>query len=582
MGGTSGSLVQGRGPQMAHGSAQTTFHGPPLDSEAGVGPLTLGGLLEDTATKHAACEAIAFHGDTGVVRTTYGELQEQVHTLARALVAAGLLKGARVALLMGNRPEWVVSAFAVALAGGVLVPVNTFAEAPELEHILRHSGTSMLLVQRHLAGHAYLDDLSSVAPDLRSCRPGRIRSTTLPDLRRIWCLGLEGAEGPVEPWPALEQMAGDVEERHLEAIAAQVSPADDALVVYTSGTTAAPKGVLHAHRAASLQSWRCARLMALDATARVWGAMPLFWTAGFCRVMGGTLASGACMVMQEVFEPGEALRLLEAERVTTMHVWLHQEAQMEDHPDWDSRDLSAVRHADSLGSFRRHKSVQIEGDWSTLNAYGNSETFTIVTAVPADRPAIGADAHHGEILPGNSVRIFDVASGELLAAGEQGEIAVKGATLMKGYLRVPPEECFDADGFFHTGDSGYVDDEGRLHWTGRISGLIKTGGANVSPVEIEQALYAHPGLKVVLAVGVPDAVLGEIVVLCAVAHEGADVDEADVRSFLRGQLASYKIPRRVLFFEESELSVTGSAKIRGEPLKALAVARLEAEELTRP
>ena len=147
---------------------------------------------------------------------------------------------------------------------------------------------------------------------------------------------------------------------------------------------------------------------------------------------------------------------------------------------------------------------------------------------------------------------------------------MKGPTLMKGYVKVLPEACFDEDGFFHTGDAGFVDERDRLHWTGRTSDLIKTGGANVSPVEIEETLLRHPGLTAALAVGLPHPTLGEMVVVCAVAHHGHGVDEDDVREFLRGRIASYKIPRRVVFVEESDLTLTGNAKIRTDDLRALA------------
>jgi fatty-acyl-CoA synthase len=145
---------------------------------------------------------------------------------------------------------------------------------------------------------------------------------------------------------------------------------------------------------------------------------------------------------------------------------------------------------------------------------------------------------------------------------------------MKGYVKELPESVFDADGFFRTGDAGAVDTENRLHWTGRASGLIKTGGANVSPVEIEEALLPHPELKVALAVGVPDAVLGEIVVACVVAHDGSGIDEEGVRAFLKGRVASYKVPRRVLFFDDDDLSLTGNAKVRANALRDLAMRRL--------
>jgi fatty-acyl-CoA synthase len=306
----------------------------------------------------------------------------------------------------------------------------------------------------------------------------------------------------------------------------------------------------------------------------VWSAFPFFWSAGFVMVMGATLAGGGSLVLQEHFEPGEALRLLETERVTSPHAWAHQLAELEDHPDWIRVDLSAIRHCEAFTSFGRHPSVHVDDAWSPRAAYGLSETCTIISSLPADTPRELREANQGAILPGNAVRIVDRDSGASLPVGTIGEITVKGPTLMLGYVKALPEQCFDEDGFFHTGDAGYVDDDGYLHWTGRITEMIKTGGANVSPVEIEETLLRHPRLWTARAVGIPDEKLGEMVVVCAVAHEGAEVDEDDVRSFLRGRLASYKIPRRVLFFDEHELSMTGNAKIRAEDLRKLAMSRL--------
>jgi len=541
----------------------TTFRGPSLSTEPGIGALTLGGFLREVADHHADREAIAFHpagaGGPGrpqrpraeaARRWSYAGLAEDGARVAKALLAAGVVKGTRVALLMGNRPEWVAAAYGVGLAGAVLVPLNTWYEAPELAYVLRHSDAAILLVQRRLLAHDYLDQLAPAG------------GPELPLLRQVVCLGPE--------WDDFLASGDEVTDSQLDAASDAVAPTDDAVVVYTSGTTARPKGVLHAHRAPTLQAWRFARLLRLDPDVRTWSAFPFFWSAGFNMVMGATLASGGCLVLQEHFEPGEALRLLESERVTSPHAWPHQLAQLEDHPDWETRDLSALRHVEAFSSFGRHKTVRVDDVWSPRAAYGTTETATIVSALPADAPADERFDNHGFVLPGNALRIIDPATGDAMAPGESGEIAVRGPTLMKGYVKVLPEACFDDDGFFHTGDAGFVDDRGRLHWTGRTSDLIKTGGANVSPVEIEETLLRHPGLTAALAVGVPHPTLGEMVVVCAVRHQGHAVDEDDVRAFLRGRIASYKIPRRVLFVHESDLTLTGNAKIRTDELRALA------------
>jgi fatty-acyl-CoA synthase len=173
------------------------------------------------------------------------------------------------------------------------------------------------------------------------------------------------------------------------------------------------------------------------------------------------------------------------------------------------------------------------------------------------------------------VRIVDPVSGKPLPDGEAGEIAIKGATLMRGYHKVLPEHAFDENGFFRTQDGGSLDADGHLHWSGRLSNIIKTGGANVSPVEISDALEGHLGVKIAVAVGVGHPTLGEVVVLCVVPTDGADVDETAIRGFLRDRLASYKVPRRVLVFRDDEFTYTGTQKVQLEPLRAAALARLE-------
>jgi fatty-acyl-CoA synthase len=195
---------------------------------------------------------------------------------------------------------------------------------------------------------------------------------------------------------------------------------------------------------------------------------------------------------------------------------------------------------------------------------------------PSGTPAAVATGNHGVPLPGNTVRVVDSESGRPLHRGETGEIAVKGPTLMLGYLRVPREDTFDDEGFFRTGDCGFVDDEGRLHWHGRLSDIIKTGGANVSPLEIDSVITECPGVKIAATVGIPHPTLGEIVVACVVPEAGASLDESQVRAFVSKRLSSYKVPRRVLLVQESDLTLTGSNKVKTAPLRELAARRVAA------
>lgn len=539
----------------------TTFRGPPLEREEGIGALTLPGFLAEVVTRHAGREALVFHhADGSATRWTYRDLDREARRVAKALIAADLDKGSRVALLLGNRPEWVAAAYGTALAGGVVVAVNTYSEPPELEHLLHHSDAAIVLTQSRLADHRYPEHIASM----------RHR---LPYLRDVFALG--------DDWDAFLVAGARVADTVVDARASAVEPADPALLVYTSGTTAEPKGVLHAHRAPTLQSWRFVRHLCLEPDDRVWSAFPFFWSAGFVMVMGGTLAAGGCLVLEERFEPAEALRLIEAERVTAPFTWPHQAAEMESHPEWSAADLSSIVKVPEFSPFARHPTVRLPRPWSSFAAYGLSETCTIITSLPADTPAEEREGCEGVLLPANEIRICDPDTGDALGPNETGRIAVRGPTLMEGYVKTLREDCFDADGFFHTGDAGYVDRDARFHWTGRTSETIKTGGANVSPWEIELALMHHPALKAAKAVGIPHATLGEMVVVCAVVHDDLDVDEHEVRDFLRGTLAVYKIPRRVVFVDHEELSLTANAKIRVDALRELAVERLEKEQRVR-
>ncbi len=534
--------------------------------------LTLGRFLTDVAERHAPRRAICFEGRN----LGYRELEMQVRRLARALIGAGVVKGTRVALWMANRPEWIVSAFAVGMAGGVVVPVNTFATRDERDYILRHSDASVLLMQPVLLGRSFPDELAAAHPEIPGGRPGRLRIPALPQLRRVFCLGPAAARGGIESWEALLAHADDVSDALLDAVVSEIAPSDDGVLIYTSGTTARPKGVLHSHRAGVLQSWRFADLLLLEPSDRVFTTYPFFWTAGFAMSIGPTLAAGGCLLLQETFEAGAALDLIESERATAVHAWPHQHQALGEHPSAAARDLGCVRKVDANHPIAKLAGIE-KDEYGTGAAYGLSETFTIASMLPCNAPLELRRGSSGRPLPGIALRVVDPIGGEPLPVGREGEIAVKGVTFMRGYYKVLPEHYLDADGYFRTRDGGRLDAEGYLHWSGRLSGLIKTGGANVSPVEIEEALARHPGVKLGIPVGIAHPTLGEVIVLCAVPVEGAALDEQEIQTFLRERLAAYKVPKRVLAFRADELSYTANQKVQVEPLREAALRRLEAE-----
>jgi fatty-acyl-CoA synthase len=554
-----------------------TLAGPPLQDAAGIGALTLGGVLTQQCARFPDHEALVFDdpllGGT-TVRWSYRDLDHESRRIAKALLAVGIGKGARVGILMGNRPEAVAALFGAALAGAVAVPLSTFAPKPELSYLLRHADISVLLLQTGMGKRRFAADVAELCPPAAGAGP--VDDASYPFLRHVAALGPSDAASGITPWDVLLEIGDAVDDSLLDAVTDQVHPSDLAFIVYSSGTTTHPKGVLHHHQAAALQFWVQAELFGRDQSTRVWCALPLFWTAGMNVAMGATFAGGATWVMQEMFDPGAALRLLERERVTEPHVFAHHARALQEHPDWASTDLSSCTKVFGKSIFSRHPTVTGDPSWNMPVGYGMSETSSFFTGLPHWTPrAVFRKGSYGRLLPGNELRVIDPETGTVLGPNEEGELIVRGPTLMEHYVKQSRAECFDADGFYHTGDIGFFDADGLVYWGGRRTEMIKTCGANVSPAEIEVQLQAFEPVKLSRAVGIPDDERDEIVVLCVELKEGATATEAEVQAFLRDRLASYKVPKHVVFFADGGIPLNRSGtKVKDEGLITMVRQRL--------
>ena len=493
--------------------------------------------------------------DGETVRWTYDRLGSEARRIGRGLVAAGVVPGDSVGIVMGNRPEAVAAIFGAAMVGAVAAPMSTFSPRPELAHLVDTCRARIVLTQSRLLARRFGDDLAAIADER-------------PFLRRVAVLG--------EPsWDDLLDAGDAVPDHRFDARTGAVTPDDPALVIFSSGTTSAPKGILHAQRSPALQCWLQARVFGRHEGTRMFSALPVFWTAGFNTAVGATLAAGGCWVAQETFEPGAALALLARERVTEPYTLPHQTAALAEHPDWASTDLSALRCVYGKGAYARHPRVEADPGWIMPVGWGMSETCAFVSAHPSTTTRERAKVGHGALLPGVRLRVVDPDTGKRLGVDEEGELCVAGATRMLGYLGRPADEVFDDDGFFHTGDAGHVSADGNVTWSGRRTEMIKTGGANVSPAEVEVALRACPPVKLSRVVGVPDARLDQAVVACIVLRDGEAATADDVKAFLRERVAAYKVPRHVLFFDGDDMPMTGSAaKVRDDALLELVHARL--------
>lgn len=556
--------------------ALSIARGAPLGEEPGLGSLTLPGLLREVTSAYGERDALVLHTGDDVVRWTYAELWERAVEVARALRACGVGRDGRVGVLMTNRPEWIAAVFGTSLAGGVAVALSTFSTPPELEYLLRASGVGVLLFERNVAKKDFAEVLTGLEPEIGRAAPGGLQSAVFPHLRGLATVGPAVPDGAIEAWDVFLARGRNEPRGLVEATAAAVQPSDPAALFFSSGSTSRPKGILNAHRGISIQMWRFRRMYEFgpEHDLRCWSANGFFWSGNFGMALGTTLASGGCLVLQPTFDAPEALELMQAEQVNLPIAWPHQWAQLTEAPNWSRVDLGSVRYVDRRSPLAGHPTIR--ASWREPQAYGNTEMFTISTAFPASTPEEVIAGSHGEVLPGNTVKIVDPLTGAVLPRGQRGEIAVKGPTLMLGYIGVPADETLDGEGFFRTGDGGRLDEAGRLFWEGRLTDIIKTGGANVSPLEVDAVLATHPGVKVARTVGVPHETLGEMVVACVVPREDTVLDEASIRDFLKERLASYKVPRRVLTFGDEDLSLTGSAKIRASDLRQLASERLEA------
>ena len=552
--------------------------GPPLSEEPGLGELTLTGWFKTVCEAGGDAEALVFY-EGGLasgqrISWTYRDLWDRANAVARALIGCGVGRGTRVGVLMTNRPEFLSAVFGTALAGGVATTLSTFSTPAELDQLLELSGISVLLMEAQVLKKDFAGTLVDLDPAIAGGQPGLVVSARYPYLTHVAALG--GGSGAIEDWQAFLARGTASDQARVDARAAKVTPADPGVLFFSSGSTAKPKGILSAHRGVTLQLWRWPRWYeAKRGEMRYWSANGFFWSGNFSMALGGALSSGGSLVLQAAFNPDEALALIAREKATAIFAWPHQWEQLTAAPSYAITDLSSLIYIDHKSPIAQHPTVN--STWrEPYAAFGNTETFTIMSTYPANTSDEEVAGSHGLPCHGNVFKIVDPLTGVTVPLGDKGEICVKGPTLMLGYLGTPLDETLDGEGFFRTGDGGHFDHVGRLFWHGRLNDIIKTGGANVSPVEVDTLLRTMPEIKVVQTVGVPHDTLGEVVVACVVLHQGALLDAAGVKAFAKAQLASYKVPREVLFFAEDELATTGTAKIKTADLRKLAAERMAA------
>jgi acyl-CoA synthetase (AMP-forming)/AMP-acid ligase II len=496
-------------------------------------------------------------------RLTFAEADVQSQALADALLASGVGKGTRVGILFPNCSQWIISWLAAARIGALTVPLSTFAPGAELARLLRHTDTQVVLMGRSIAGRDLVDRMSEALPDLSTGHaaialpevPYLRRVHVFPDCDRPWTTSWPGTTGPVVSLTASAET--------------EVRPADDLVLVTTSGTTALPKSVAHTHGSLVRHAYILAHHRGVTATDRVYSPMPFFWVGGLTMVVLQALSTGAAVLAQDVFEPASTLALLERERATYVSCWAQASQAMVDHPDFGKRDLSSVRGGTMLQALppeRRPSEPELTPNLLGMTETGGPHTMVEVPDTPLPPERRGS---FGIPLPGVvQHRIVD-ANGVEVTPGQHGEIQVRGQILMSGIYKHERHEVFGPDGWYPTGDRGWFDDAGHLHFTGRASALIKTAGSNVSPAEVESVLDVMPGVLHSFVVALPHPVRGEVVAAAVVPSHGTQLSTEAVVAHARRNLSSFKVPTVIAVLAESELPMLPTGKLDRQGLVRL-------------
>jgi acyl-CoA synthetase (AMP-forming)/AMP-acid ligase II len=499
--------------------------------------------------------AVELYGDDDFVvlpdeRLTFADAERRSGALALRLLAAGAGKGTRVGIVLPTGVDWVVAWLAAARVGALAMLFPATYRPEELRRSLVIGDVAILFAPHELFGQDYPVFLEEAVAGLARHRSGPILAPAAPYLRAIWMPGscerswatpYSDAAGPTVPGEG--SSAG---EELLTAVEAAISPADPLLVIFTSGSSADPKAVVHTHGAAirKIQP-ELGMCLAGSFPGRTFCAMPFFWVGGPQDLLGA-LHSGATVVTQARFEATGALELLERERCTSIVGWANLLDRLEQDPTFPSRDLSALSLPALAHSSRGHP--RNLGMTETFGPHANREWF--------------------------DYRVIDPGSGRALEDGEEGEFLVRGFGLMAGLYKQEREAVFDPDGWYHTGDRGYVED-GTIWFTGRYSEAIKSAGANVAPLEVERVLQSLPGVALALVVGVPDPGRGQAVAAAVVPAPGASLDIDDLRQQVNRRLSGYKVPTRWRVLQPHQVPWLASGKANKR-----AVAELFRERVT--
>jgi len=536
---------------------------------------TLARIIDRVAAEYPKNEAIA----SASQRITFDTLMDRANSMANALLRMGVKKGDKVAIWMSNVPEWVYAHFACIKIGAPLIPLSTRYKVHELEYILKQSDSTTLFMMDHFLRIDFVPMIYEVCPELKECKPGELRCEKLPLLKRVIMLSEQSHPGMLDYNEVLESGKDYVSSDTVKKAQEAITPENTYVIPYTSGTTGFPKGVV-------TTNYQYSRIMdAVSARFQMSDKDRILVVSPFSHNMGNMTGmllgacNGACILPMEQFDPGEALRLIDEEKVSKFTGSPTMYIMMLDHADFPKRDTTSIKASVIGGADVSPDLVRTimdkMGIKDLISAYGLTENTGVSTmSQPGDSPEVVANTAGKLIFDDCDLKVLHPDTGAEVPRGTQGELCSRGFYVMKEYYKQPEEtkKAFNNNGWFRTGDLGTMDEKGYIKITGRLKDMFITGGVNAYPAEIESFLMTHPKISMVSVAGVPDRRMGEVAMAFVKLKEGEKATEEEIISFARGKMANYKAPKYVKFVDDFPMTATG--KIQKFVLKETGVSEL--------
>ncbi len=540
---------------------------------------TIGENLDRIAALYPETEALV--DPERNFRVTYQEFNELCRTVAKGFMAMGIKRGDHLAIWATNYPEWVLTQFATAKMGAVMITVNTNYKIFELEFILGQSDAQTLIMNRGFKDSDYVKIINELCPELATDKPGELEAQRLPYLKNLIYLDDDTPAGMFN-WKYLYELAEQVSDEELDARQASLDKDDVINMQYTSGTTGFPKGVMLTHYNVLNNGKSIGDNMKLTEKDRVLIHVPLFHCFGCVLGTMACVTHGSTMVLRNHFNPIKAMEIIQSEKCTGMHGVPTMFISILENENFSKYDFSSLRTGIMAGSPCPVKTMQQTIDKLGMHdvtiVYGQTEASPGCTMTTVDDSIEHRVNTVGRVLPHIEAKIVDPETGEDLPPNTNGEFVVRGYNIMKGYYKLPEAtaQVIDEDGWLHTGDIASMDEDGYYKITGRIKDMIIRGGENIYPKEIEECLRTNEAVSDVQVIGVPSKVYGEEIMACVILKDNYPQTEEDIKQFVLDRMARHKVPKYVWIMDE--FPMTASGKIKKFELQDQAIVEFELQD----